>query len=72
MTVITLASAAQDLIHITKLKLTALARLGKTRSNFSPLLTMIYLDVSNMVTLMVVDKSLRPLFKQSVCLSLEQ
>ena len=56
MAVVTLASAAQDLIHITKLKLTALARLGKYISKLDQSQKMKYLDVSNMVTLVVVDK----------------
>ena len=72
MTVVTLASAAHDLLDIAKLQLAALAGLGKTRSKLYQLLKIIYLDVSNMVTLVVVNKSLRPLFKQSVCLSLDQ
>ena len=72
MAVVTLASAAHDLLDIAKLQLAALAGLGKTRSKLYQLLKIIYLDVSNMVTLVVVNKSLRPLFKQSVCLSLDQ
>ena len=56
MAVITLASAAHDLLDISKFDLIALARLGKILSIPYHLLKMNYLDVSNMVTLVVVDK----------------
>ena len=70
MAVVALVPAAHDLTDISKFNLIALARLRKIRSKPYKLLKMKYLYVSNMVTLVMINKRIRPFLKKSVCPSL--